>query len=53
MEIREYLLHKWQRRCAYCKQPRSRLEVEHLVPRSRGGSDRISNLVLAPDIKSV
>jgi hypothetical protein len=47
MEIREYLLHRWQRRCAYCQQPSARLEVEHLVPRSRGGSDRISNLVLA------
>ena len=47
MEIQEYLLHKWQRRCAYCQQPSERLEVEHLIPRSRGGSDRISNLVLA------
>jgi hypothetical protein len=45
MAIPEYLLHKWQRRCAYCQQRSRRLEVEHLVPRSRGGSDRNSNLV--------
>jgi 5-methylcytosine-specific restriction endonuclease McrA len=47
MEIREYLLYKWQRRCASCHQPSDRFELEHLIPRGRGGSDRISNLVLA------
>jgi 5-methylcytosine-specific restriction endonuclease McrA len=46
-EIRSYLLEKWQRRCAYCQQHSKKLQVEHLVPRSRGGSDRLSNLVLA------
>jgi 5-methylcytosine-specific restriction endonuclease McrA len=46
-EIRSYLLEKWQRRCACCQQAATRLQVEHLVPRSRGGSDRLSNLVLA------
>jgi len=46
-EVRAYLLEKWQRRCAYCQQLSIRLQVEHLVPKSRGGSDRISNLVLA------
>ncbi|CAM3405912.1 HNH nuclease domain-containing protein [Deinococcus saxicola] len=44
-EIRAYLLHKWDGRCAYCGQEGR--EVEHLTPRSRGGSDRISNLVLS------
>jgi 5-methylcytosine-specific restriction endonuclease McrA len=48
-EIRSFLLEKWQRRCAYCQQPSAKLQVEHLIPRSRGGSDRISNLVLACD----
>jgi 5-methylcytosine-specific restriction endonuclease McrA len=46
-EIRSYLLEKWQRRCAYCQRPSTRLQVEHLIPKSRGGSDRLSNLVLA------
>jgi 5-methylcytosine-specific restriction endonuclease McrA len=46
-EIRAYLLEKWQRRCAYCQQSSTKLQVEHLIPKSRGGSDRLSNLVLA------
>jgi 5-methylcytosine-specific restriction endonuclease McrA len=46
-EIRAYLLEKWQRRCAYCHQSSTKLQVEHLIPKSRGGSDRLSNLVLA------
>jgi 5-methylcytosine-specific restriction endonuclease McrA len=46
-EVREYLLEKWQRQCAYCQATEGPLEVEHLVPRSRGGSDRVSNLALA------
>jgi 5-methylcytosine-specific restriction endonuclease McrA len=46
-EVREYLLEKWQRRCAYCGKTDVPLEVEHIVPKSRGGSDRVSNLTLA------
>lgn len=46
-EIREYLLEKWGRKCAYCGKTNVSLEVEHIVPRSRGGSNRISNLTLA------
>jgi len=46
-EIREYLLEKWGRRCAYCGAKDVPMEVDHIVPRSRGGSDRISNLTLA------
>jgi 5-methylcytosine-specific restriction endonuclease McrA len=46
-EVREYLLEKWQRRCAYCGAAGVPLQVEHIVPRSRGGSDRVSNLTLA------
>src|SRR6266436_2728539 len=41
------LLEKWHRRCAYCQQSSRKLQVEHLIPKSRGGSDRLSNLVLA------
>ncbi|HEY8416386.1 MAG TPA: RNA-guided endonuclease IscB [Thermaerobacter sp.] len=46
-EVREYLLEKWGRRCAYCGAEDVRLEVEHIIPRSRGGTDRVSNLTLA------
>lgn len=42
-EVRAYLRQKWDDKCAYCD--RKGEEVEHLVPRSRGGSNRISNLV--------
>lgn len=46
-EVREYLLEKFQRRCAYCGVSNTPLEVEHLIPKSRGGSNRVSNLTLA------
>ncbi len=46
-EVREYLLEKWQRHCAYCGARDLPLEVDHIHPRSRGGSDRVSNLTLA------
>lgn len=46
-EVREYLLEKWGRHCAYCGAEDVPLEVDHIVPRSRGGSDRVSNLTLA------
>jgi 5-methylcytosine-specific restriction endonuclease McrA len=46
-ETREYLLEKWGRTCAYCAKKNVPLHVEHVVPRAKGGSDRISNLTLA------
>lgn len=46
-EVRAYLLEKWGRRCGYCGQTNVPFELDHLHPRSRGGSDRVSNLVLA------
>lgn len=46
-EIREYLLEKWGRKCAYCGRENVPLEVEHIIPKSRGGTDRVSNLTLA------
>ena len=46
-EVREYLLEKWNRTCAYCDATNVPLDLEHIVPRSRGGSDRPSNLTLA------
>lgn len=46
-EVREYLLEKFKRTCAYCKAKDVPLEVEHIVPKSRGGSNRVTNLTLA------
>lgn len=46
-EVREYLLLKWQHTCAYCDAVDVPLEIEHVHPKSRGGSDRVSNLALA------
>jgi 5-methylcytosine-specific restriction endonuclease McrA len=51
-EVREYLLAKWRRTCAYCDAsgvgPGSTpLNIDHLRPISRGGSHRVSNLVLS------
>lgn len=46
-EIREYLLEKWGRRCVYCGTTGVPLQVEHIIPRIRSGSNRVSNLTLA------
>jgi len=46
-EIREYLLEKWKRKCAYCGKSNIALEVEHIIPKSKGGSDRVSNLTIS------
>ena len=61
-EVKEYLLEKWGRKCAYCDKPKKKkdgspgapipLEVEHIVPRKPrkgepAGTDRVSNLTLA------
>lgn len=46
-EVREYLLEKWGRKCAYCGKTCVPLEIEHIVPKCRGGTDRVSNLTLA------
>ncbi|MDZ4672167.1 MAG: RNA-guided endonuclease IscB [Phototrophicales bacterium] len=46
-EVREYLLEKFGRKCVYCGIKDVPLEIEHIVPKSRGGSNRVSNLTLA------
>lgn len=46
-EVREYLLEKWDRQCAYCKAKDVPLQVEHITSKSRGGTDRVSNLTIA------
>jgi 5-methylcytosine-specific restriction endonuclease McrA len=46
-EVREYLLEKWGRKCAYCRATNVPLQLEHIVPKVRHGSNRVSNLTLA------
>jgi len=46
-EVREYLLEKFGRKCAYCQKDNVPLQIEHIVPQSRGGSSRVSNLTIA------
>ncbi|NEO91674.1 MAG: HNH endonuclease [Moorea sp. SIO3G5] len=54
-ELREYLLEKWGRECTYCGKQSVPLQIEHIHPKSKGGSDsakptlreRVSNLCLA------
>jgi hypothetical protein len=43
-ELREYLLEKWGRRCAYCDAECVPLNIDHICSR---GSNRVSNLTLA------
>ena len=46
-EVREYLLEKFGRKCVYCGAENVSLNIDHVVPKARGGSNRISNLVLS------
>ena len=46
-EVREYLLEKYGRKCCYCGIENVSMEIEHITPKSRGGSDRVSNLAIA------
>ena len=46
-EVREYLLNKWDRKCSYCGVENTPLQVEHIHPKAKGGTNRISNLCLA------
>ena len=46
-EVREYLLEKWGRECTYCGKKDVPLQIEHIHPKSKGGTNRVSNLCLA------
>jgi len=46
-EVKEYLLTKWGRKCAYCGVENVPFEIEHILAKSKGGSNRISNLCLS------
>jgi len=47
-QLRSYVFHRDGARCAYCGNARAeRYELDHIVPRSRGGVNRVSNLVVS------
>lgn len=46
-EVRQYLLEKWGRKCSYCGVENVPLQVEHIQPKAKGGTNRISNLCLS------
>ena len=46
-EVRSYLLEKFGRSCVYCGKGNVPFEIDHVLPKSRGGSDRVWNLVLS------
>ena len=46
-EVREYLLEKFNHTCAYCGDKNTPLNIDHIRPKSSGGSNRVSNLALA------
>ncbi len=46
-EIREYLLEKFHLTCVYCSNTNIPLEIEHLTPKSRGGSNTVDNLAIS------
>ncbi len=46
-ELREYMLEKWHRKCAYCGVTDTKLEIEHIIAKSKGGSNRVFNLTLS------
>jgi len=45
-ELREYLLEKFDRKCVYCGKENVPLNIEHIVPKSKGGTDKVSNLAI-------
>lgn len=47
-QIRSYVFHRDGHKCAYCGAVRAeRYELDHITPRSRRGTNRVSNLVVA------
>ena len=43
-EVWEYLLEKFGRKCYYCGAKNVPLEKEHILPKAKGGTNRVSNL---------
>ena len=45
--LKEFLLDRWGRKCAYCGKSDRLLIIEHIIPVSRGGVTTISNLTIS------
>ena len=45
--LKEFLLERWGRKCAYCGKSDCALQMEHIIPVSRGGATTISNLTIS------
>ena len=46
-KIKKYLIIKEESKCIYCGKKNKYLEIEHIIPKSRGGTNKISNLTIA------
>ena len=47
-QLRSYVFHRDGAKCSYCGNTRAeRYELDHIVPHSRGGADRVGNLVVS------
>lgn len=47
VQLRAYIQHRDGYCCAYCGKPAERLELDHIMPESKGGPTRPGNLVLS------
>ncbi len=45
--VMKTLISRYGKHCVYCGKKNCHLEIDHIVPRSKGGTDRLSNLTLA------
>jgi hypothetical protein len=43
---RQSIKEKWNNQCAYCGNEKN-LTLDHITPRSKGGSDRVTNVLCA------
>ena len=46
-QLRAYVFHQNGHRCFYCGEQRKRLTLDHVIPKSLGGTDRVVNLTAA------
>jgi 5-methylcytosine-specific restriction endonuclease McrA len=46
-EVRQYLLEKFNHTCVYCGAKDKPFNLDHFYPKSKGGSNKVSNLVLS------
>jgi hypothetical protein len=46
-ELWEYILERDNHRCSYCDKTNVALTKDHVIPKSKGGSNRVSNLTCA------